>query len=249
MQDRYVGDAGDFAKYSLLRALATGRPNLSLGVLWYLYPDEQHNGDGRHISYLDKQDLKARDNYTFCGLERIVRSGNRSVAAVEAAALLPNSVFFSDHVAIRDKPAARLAHRASWYENGLRALKGRDIIFFDPDNGIETAALKRSDHRAGKYVFWSELGAAWASGSSLVVYNHLNRSAPATVQTARLRASFEERLPGIGLLAPLLFRRGSCRHMWVVGQPRHARPLTKRLNRFMASGWSVDAEWSTGERA
>ena len=41
MQNRYVGDIGDFGKYGLLRALCHGR---RLGVAWYLYPDEAHNG-------------------------------------------------------------------------------------------------------------------------------------------------------------------------------------------------------------
>jgi len=45
MQDRYAGDVGDFVKLGLLRAISPGR---KLGVAWYRYPDEAHNGDGRH---------------------------------------------------------------------------------------------------------------------------------------------------------------------------------------------------------
>ena len=37
MQNRYVGDIGDFGKYGLLRALYHGR---QLGVAWYLCPDD-----------------------------------------------------------------------------------------------------------------------------------------------------------------------------------------------------------------
>jgi hypothetical protein len=54
MQDRYVGDIGDYVKLAILRALM---PGCSLGVAWWLYPDEAHNGDGRHISYLKRPDL------------------------------------------------------------------------------------------------------------------------------------------------------------------------------------------------
>ena len=40
MQDCYVGDAGDFGKYGLLRALCSPREDdlktLSLGIIWYL---------------------------------------------------------------------------------------------------------------------------------------------------------------------------------------------------------------------
>lgn len=42
MQDRYVGDIGDFGKYGLLRALCAH--DLSLGVVWYLVPDESRPG-------------------------------------------------------------------------------------------------------------------------------------------------------------------------------------------------------------
>ena len=39
---------GDFSKLGLLRSL---RPaGLSIGLNWYLTPDETHNGDGRHVS-------------------------------------------------------------------------------------------------------------------------------------------------------------------------------------------------------
>ncbi len=45
MQDRYVGDIGDFAKFGLLRYILSGLPQLKLGVQWYELPDEAHNTD------------------------------------------------------------------------------------------------------------------------------------------------------------------------------------------------------------
>ena len=50
MQDRYVGDIGDFAKYGLLRALGRRR---RLGVAWYrrTEPDPPNANDGRHTDY------------------------------------------------------------------------------------------------------------------------------------------------------------------------------------------------------
>ena len=77
MQNRYVGDIGDFVKLGLLRALS---PDYKLGVVWYLVPDEAHNGDGRHIEYLEDQ--KRRDGKgwrwldpnLFDSLHRIVKA-------------------------------------------------------------------------------------------------------------------------------------------------------------------------------
>ena len=51
MQDRYVGDMGDYVKLAILRALMPGE---RLGVAWWRFPDEVHNADGRHVGYLRK---------------------------------------------------------------------------------------------------------------------------------------------------------------------------------------------------
>jgi hypothetical protein len=53
MQNRYTGDVGDFLKLGILRKLM---PGYRLGVAWWLYPDETHNKDGRHIGYLRRPD-------------------------------------------------------------------------------------------------------------------------------------------------------------------------------------------------
>ena len=47
MQNRYVGDIGDFGKYHLLQELSM--PDLKLGIVWYLIPNENHNSDGKHV--------------------------------------------------------------------------------------------------------------------------------------------------------------------------------------------------------
>ena len=49
MQDRYTGDLGDFSKLGILRVLQMA--GLSIGVNWYLTPDENHNNDGCHVKH------------------------------------------------------------------------------------------------------------------------------------------------------------------------------------------------------
>ncbi|MBR3160173.1 MAG: hypothetical protein IKF14_13900 [Atopobiaceae bacterium] len=46
MQNRYTGDIGDFSKLGLLQVLHAA--GLSIGLNWYLTPDETHNNDGCH---------------------------------------------------------------------------------------------------------------------------------------------------------------------------------------------------------
>lgn len=55
MQNRYTGDIGDFGKLGLLRQLQLNT-RLSIGVNWYLIPDESHNRDGHHhLLYINHQ--------------------------------------------------------------------------------------------------------------------------------------------------------------------------------------------------
>ena len=241
MQDRYVGDAGDYAKYALLKALVGREAQLSLGVLWYSYPDESHNGDGRHIAYLHQSALAARDPEVYAALGQLVASGQRSIAAIEHSRILPvGTIYVRTPVVTLGRPAERVTYRAAWFAKGLQALAPADLIFFDPDNGLETPALDKRSLKAGKYAFWSEIEAVWTAGKSVVVYNHLNRSASATVQTARLCEQFKTRLGGAGLIMPLLFRRGSCRHIWIVAQPDHQDALEQRALAFLNRGWETD---------
>lgn len=77
MQNRYTGDIGDFGKLGLLRQLRlTG---LSIGVNWYLTPDETHNGDGRHIAYLKNDAFRVCDEQLWSVLGQIVNTGKRQV--------------------------------------------------------------------------------------------------------------------------------------------------------------------------
>src|SRR5579864_9736895 len=98
MQDRYVGDIGDFAKYSLLRQLAgtTDCQHIRVAVIWCLYPDEDHNGDGRHTSYLHSSEFQKLDAELFAILRQIVKSGRRSITAIVGADVLPAGTVFCD---------------------------------------------------------------------------------------------------------------------------------------------------------
>jgi hypothetical protein len=241
MQNRYVGDVGDFAKYSLLRALL-GQSRLRLGIVWYLFADESHNMDGLHTSYLQRSEFRKLDPELHDRLSRIVRSGRRSVRSIFQAEIFPPDTLFFDlpiappsHVR-----AARETHeacRTKWLSSALAATAGCDLVFLDPDNGLETRSIRKHAPRAGKYVFWDELESFWDRGQSLVVYHHLNRSASVEEQTKVLRKTFRAQFAAAEEIICLLFRRGSCRHFWIVGQTAHASTLRKRINAMIDSGW------------
>lgn len=100
MQDRYTGDVGDFGKYGLLKTLCGD--DLSLDVIWYLFPDERGSGDGSHVRYLEPTPDNLRrfrdcDPDLYHTLRGMVRDGARSVRSVrERLVLPPGSVFYEE---------------------------------------------------------------------------------------------------------------------------------------------------------
>lgn len=241
MQDRYVGDVGDFAKYALLRAL-TARNEHRLGIVWCLFENEVHNSDGRHINYLSRSELSELDPALWKSLTRIVRSRRRAVRSVLRAGVFPpDTVSFNRLVT---PPAhklhartARLDYRSDWLSRALSVTRSCDLIFFDPDNGFEIRSVPKHAAKAGKYIFLDELKQFWERGQSLVVYHHLNRTMTVREQTKVVRDRLENTFPSAPLLQSILFRRGSCRHFWILGQPQHEKQLTARIAEMLRSGW------------
>ena len=245
MQDRYVGDVGDFAKYGLLRRLSgkSAERKIRLGLVWCRFPDETHNNDGRHISYIEKPEFEALDDVLLTALRKIVFSGKRSISAVSDGGVFPDGTVFCDApaaapAALRLSRNNRMQYRKEWSERCFRATEGCDLVFFDPDNGLEVASVPRHLPNAGKYIYWEELIPFWDRGQALLVYHHLNRTMPAARQVGDLRDRFRTRLDGAKVM-PLVFRRGSCRVFWLVYRSSALGvELESRAQDFLAIGWS-----------
>lgn len=248
MQDRYVGDVGDYGKYALLRHLC-GTDYLSdvrLGIVWCYFPNESHNDDGRHIGYLQRSDYRDLDPGLFRHLKRVVEGGDRNIDAIQNGGLLPNgTVFVGNPAAWFDSegqhlaPELREAKRDSWVAHSLNATSSCDLVFFDPDNGIESKSVTKRDPKAGKYVFWDEISQFWNRGQSLLIYHHLNRTRSAQQQIEDLRSAFRERLKLLDGPIPLRFRRSSARIFWLVPTKGMRKQLAARVMRMLEGGWAA----------
>lgn len=80
MKNQYFGDVGDYGKYGLLRHLANN--GIKIAVNWYLTPDDGSN-DGKHITYLEKDDMQRYDTELFLTLREMLRAGQRDVLSFE----------------------------------------------------------------------------------------------------------------------------------------------------------------------
>lgn len=230
MQDKYAGDVGDFGKFVLLRRLCEiGGSGIRIGLNWYrCEPEEKNNTDGRHIEYLFP-DSKLFDSFRRCDehvherLRNLVRSGARSVRALERGNMLPrNVIYFSELLShYGGSTMQRSEQRARWFTQSLEALRRTDIVLLDPDNGIQPLSAKKTERRAVKYAFDDEIERYYTEGKSIIVYQHRDRS-PLSRYHARLRRIFNC-AGSEAWSAVLTHKRYSVRDYVILSQPKHRK--------------------------
>ena len=251
MQNRYVGDIGDFGKYGLLRALCgcpeappLGHP-LRLGIVWYLYPNESHNADGKHIGYLSCTSVnhvrfRACDPPLYDSLRRLVAANTRHVVGVRKGRIFPSDTAYYERslsYTLKESRRSRQAIHRDWFDGSLQATAGADVLFVDPDNGIsETMDPLRKN--GPKSVYMDDLCQFVGRGQSLVIYHHLGRRGTAVQQIEYWAKALQSNLDMPRLPWSLWYHRGTARAYFIVAQDHHRSVLESRLASFLDSPWS-----------
>jgi hypothetical protein len=228
VQDRYVGDIGDFGKYALLNALT--QDGLRLGVHWYLNAHPESNNDGSLRRF---QHLRNCDPHIFDSLQSI-QATSRSVAAIERAGILPgNTVYYPQPL-----PSSRVPKytnlREEWHDAAMEVLAGVNIVFLDPDNGLNLA--ERPKTNLNKHVQKHELLHYLKRGQSLIVYHHQTRAA------GGLKATIPQTLRQLRDLGfedgwALSFHRQSVRIYFIIPAPTHRGRLRTLTDAFLNTEW------------
>ena len=165
MQDGYVGDVGDYGKYGLLRTVCA--QGLSLSVNWYRVVSKQkgRHDDGKYIQYLsDPPKYRFYDPSLFDALQHIAwKEQDRRLERIEQAQLFP-AQFYSEPLKKKD--------RFGWHQEALHQTFGTDVVFLDPDNGLETQKMFCSNGASEKHVKWTELRDYYVRGQSVILYQH-----------------------------------------------------------------------------
>ncbi|MDD3183055.1 MAG: hypothetical protein PHD48_09670 [Alphaproteobacteria bacterium] len=217
MQNQYVGDVGDYVKFALLRALCFDH---KLGIAWYLFPDEPHKGDGRHISYLNHADeWEAFDPDLFSALCKFVKSGKRNINAIACANLIASTTYADE--ALQSQATtykARAEWRDSWFARVLNRLSVCDVVFADPDNGPKLD----NKYRSGTRIHWKSIPLkeilALSAHRTVIVYFHNTRTKGGHAKENRRWLS---RLPK-GSIA-VYCRAFSCRTFFIINPTNDIR--------------------------
>ena len=174
MKDQYFGDVNDFRKYGLLRSLAI--PDcLRLGVCWML-TDNDGGNEGNKRDYLtDRNAYRRHDPPLFDFLSGcVVRESdpvvNRNVHKLDGEQILPHTTYFARGL------LDNLNSRNQYFAEMLCHFRDCDLIFFDPDIGLEIQRPTRGNAGSSKYLYFAELVDAFRQEHSLLIYQHFPRS-------------------------------------------------------------------------
>ena len=255
MQNRYVGDVGDFANNGLLRWLC-GKPELDddhpdsvarklrLGVVWCMNNQDSNDYYGGTIGYLSKN-LYNDSRFSVCDpslylhLKSLVFADNRDILAFQKRRILPaNTLFFG-----KELPHARGARvtsatarklRKSWLEKAHKRMQRARVVFVNPDIGIDFSVKSTSN---AKYVTVNELKVLSKGDKCLIIYNSFGRNKrqhneQIALWVTRLKAQFKSHR-----ILTLRFGTISPRAHIIVMPCSLQTIMEDRLNCFVNSSW------------
>lgn len=168
VKHQYVGDINDYRKYALLRALSANGTN-RIGVCWMLTPSDG-SMDGNKLSYLAKPEQHRHfDPELFDVLAHAAAEPDRRrLQTIEDSGAIPGAVYFNDMLP-DDIPGRR-----AFFAACSSALGDTELVFFDPDNGLEVS-LPKGRKNSSKYLYFDEAAAFYQAGQSLLIYQHFPR--------------------------------------------------------------------------
>ena len=234
MQDRYVGDIGDFGKIGLLKALQA--QGLSIGVNWYCIEpmDAERKEDGTYKQedgkYLIPEKLQVCDTSLAEKLTKIAKSDHRSIRSLEQGNFIPNARYYSEPVTG--------AGREEWHKKALDLLKGLDIVFVNPDNGMLVKSVGKRSAKSIKYTFYEEVADYIRQDQSVLIYNHRSRKQ----EDVYFRELCEklERITGVpeSKILKITFSRSSIRdYLAVPASDDHYKKIRTAFSEMETSVW------------
>lgn len=183
MRDNFVNDIGDYAKYALLRSLcASEQESVRLGVIWYLTDRPERNGDGRkrvHLLQDGWTDLDPGLLEKMRQIESTVQSqAELNIRLIEDSGILPESTAYFSEAIPRGQTTGRqrATERVSWFARAQETVKRSNLVFLDPDNGLEVRSVPPTSPLSSKYATVAEINALLDDGAAVVLYQHGSRT-------------------------------------------------------------------------
>ncbi len=88
---------------------------------------------------------------------------------------MPGAFFHSEVIPTGSPIAQRRQARHAWFQTVHKTLEAADLVFIDPDNGLEPDGYSHGSAKAGKSIALAELRALARPGRCQIVYHHHTR--------------------------------------------------------------------------
>lgn len=217
MKNQYVGDINDYRKYALLRILA-GPGDIRIGVCWMLTPSDGRP-DGGKTNYLDDPArYRSYDSDLFDLLRSVIATPDkRSLALIEASGIVPGARYFDEIIPDDEE------RRSAFFRAAIKKLAQCDLIFFDPDNGLDVPSKAKGKRDSSKFVYRDEVTTVFNGGKSVLIYQHFAHEERSRF-VERIGRSLKDMMPDASIWA---FCTAHVVFILVIN-PRHALILEKR---------------------
>jgi hypothetical protein len=140
MQIHQIGGIGDFGKFALLRHLMKDR---RLAVCWYLTGASDGTKDrDRHFDYLKRPDEFR--HFAPEVFDHLVEFDGGSSALIDPLTDLHMSRILGNAVFLRQEVPQRASLRRQWLDALVDSVRGTNLVFLDPDSGIQGKRLTAS---------------------------------------------------------------------------------------------------------
>jgi len=235
MKDKYFGDEHDFRKYVLLKFLQE-ECKWSIFINWMRTTFEpavkagtkkQRDGNMRN---LEKLSLVDPEIYT--ALQPSCQAEKRHVSEFKKLSILNNFNVYEEEVPDSNSGKNLAVKRQEWFNTFIKLSSSYDLIFFDPDNGIEVKSTGKGQKNSYKYLFRDEIKRVYDRGQNILIYQHRNR------QSSEVQIS--EKLDLLKKIAPTFdirqFPAGSSVNYFLMSRPEcKFNGLDKKWNQCFAA--------------
>ncbi len=148
------------------------------------------SSDGGKLAYLQQADrYRQFDPALFDILGHAsAEPDRRRLQAIEESDTVTGASYFNEMLA-----DDRIA-RAEFMERCSAQFRSADLIFFDPDNGLEVT-LPKGRKNSSKYLYFDEVAGFYDDGKSVLVYQHFPRIERSTFiahRTKQLRSAAKD---------------------------------------------------------
>ena len=222
MKNQYLGDVGDYGKYSLLRHLALN--GIRIGVNWYhTKNDDSKSSHGKNNRYLSDDTERMYAPAVFDAMGKLAFEEKKSISDIRVSELIPRAIYFEDVLSTDEIHwKERQTIRDRWHQTAMEALADAELIFADPDTGVSKKVTRK--------------GSDQYAGLSVVYYCHRAR---------RTESAWNEKKSELLALVPdaaifvLTFHRGMQRSYIFAVHPSRAERYRKLIDSFLDSPWET----------